>query len=45
MNEVFRQEKKYLMNLADGQALCGRLAGVMMEDGHNGALGHRVRSL
>ena len=45
LNEVFRQEKKYLMNLADGQALCGRLAGVMMEDEHNGALGYRVRSL
>ena len=45
MNEVFRQEKKCLMHLADGQALCGRLGSVMLEDEHNGALGYRVRSL
>lgn len=45
VNEVFRQEKKYLMTIADGQALGGRLGAVMREDGHNGAFGYRVRSL
>ena len=45
MNEVFRQEKKYLMHLADGQVLCGRLGSVMLEDEHNGALGYRVMEI
>ncbi len=45
MNEVLRQEKKYLMTIADGQKLCGLLSSVMHEDEHNGALGYRIRSL
>ena len=45
MNEVLRQEKKYAMNLAEGQTLCARLGRVMMEDAHNGALGYTIRSL
>lgn len=45
MNEVLRQEKKYLITEADGQKLCGLLSRVMMEDSHNGPLGYRIRSL
>ena len=45
MNEVLRQEKKYLITEADGQKLCGLLSRVMTEDPHNGPLGYRIRSL
>lgn len=45
MNEVLRQEKKYLMNLVSMKRLSGRLAQVMIEDPHNGAEGYCVRSL
>ena len=45
MNEVMRQEKKYLINLADGQQLCSRLGNVMIQDEHNGAMGYNIRSL
>ncbi len=45
MNEVLRQEKKYLVMVADGKRICHRLASVMISDPHNGAAGYRVRSL
>lgn len=45
MNEVLRQEKKYLMNLIEGERLCGQLRKVMLEDKHNGTKGYRIRSL
>ncbi len=45
MNEVLRQEKKYLVMLADAQRLYHRLAAVMLPDEHNGGTGYRVRSL
>lgn len=45
MNEVLRQEKKYLMTVIDGKKLCGRLGSIMMEDQHNGDIGYRIRSL
>ncbi len=45
MNEVLRQEKKYLLSIVDGQLLCARLRGCMLEDRHNGAQGYRIRSL
>ena len=45
MREVLRQEKKYLMTLVDGQRLCDRLSGVMLEDAHNGPQGYAIRSL
>ena len=45
MNEVYRQEKKYFMTLPDMRELSGRLASVMIQDGHNGADGYRIRSL
>ena len=45
VNEVLRQEKKYLMNLVSMKRLSGQLAQVMIEDPHNGAEGYCVRSL
>lgn len=45
MNEVYRQEKKYLMTLVDMGRLQGRLEPVMLQDSHNGALGYTIRSL
>lgn len=45
MNEVLRQEKKYLMNMVDMRRLSGQLRRVMIPDAHNGALGYRIRSL
>lgn len=45
MNEVFRQEKKYLMTILDLQKLSGRLEPVMLQDPHNGAQGYTIRSL
>ena len=45
MNEVLRQEKKYLMNVIESERLRGVLEKVMLEDAHNGAKGYRIRSL
>lgn len=45
MNEVLRQEKKYLMNLPDSLSLSQRLGNIMIQDEHNGELGYPVRSL
>lgn len=45
MNEVFRQEKKYLMNLEDMRRLSWALDSVMKEDPHNGTQGYQIRSL
>lgn len=45
MNQVYRQEKKYFMNVLDLERLGARLAPVMIEDKHNGAQGYRIRSL
>ena len=45
MNEVLRQEKKYLLTAADARLLSARLGGVMMEDEHNGPQGYSIRSL
>lgn len=45
MNEVLRQEKKFLMNVIDCERLCGILNQVMIKDPHNGAQGYRIRSL
>ena len=45
VNQVLRQEKKYQITAADVPILCARLGRVMMQDGHNGPLGYRVRSL
>lgn len=45
VNEVLRQEKKYLLTAEAGQRLSARLSGVMLEDGHNGPQGYVIRSL
>ena len=45
MNEVLRQEKKYLMTEVDCLKLTGKLEKFMIEDPHNGARGYRIRSL
>lgn len=45
MNEVLRQEKKYLMNAVDLQKLSGRLESVLIQDPHNGPQGYSIRSL
>ncbi len=45
MNEVLRQEKKYLVNIVDSRKLCARLDKVMEQDKHNGLYGYRIRSL
>ena len=45
VNEVLRQEKKYLMTLQNVKSLSGKLSQVLMEDEHNGANGYSIRSL
>ncbi|MDE7029495.1 MAG: polyphosphate polymerase domain-containing protein [Lachnospiraceae bacterium] len=45
MNEVLRQEKKYLISLDQMYAYSQYFGGVMMQDAHNGAEGYAIRSL
>ena len=45
VNEVLRQEKKYLMTLQNVKKLTGKLSQVLVEDEHNGADGYSIRSL
>lgn len=45
MNEVFRQEKKYLLTDAEARCLSAHLSKVMIEDAHNGPQGYSIRSL
>ncbi len=45
MNEVLRQEKKFLLNASAEAALRGRLEKIMMLDPHNGPRGYKIRSL
>ncbi len=45
MNEVYRREEKYLMNMVDMQKLSAKLDAVMHQDPHNGAEGYSIRSL
>mgnify|MGYP005759044101 FL=1 len=45
MNEVLRQEKKYLINIMDVGRMSGFLEKVMSKDEHNGYEGYAVRSL
>ena len=45
MNEVFRQEKKFLINLERMYHHSGNLAKFMMEDPHNMGDGYLIRSL
>ena len=45
MNRVLREEKKFLINMADCLRLSHKLAQVMMQDAHNGPRGYLIRSL
>ena len=45
MQQVARQEKKYLTDVASATRLRGRLRHVLHEDEQGGADGYRVRSL
>ena len=45
MNEVLRQERKYLLSTAAARRLAQRLSPVMAEDPHNGTAGYQIRSL
>lgn len=45
MNEVLRQEKKFLIPLAQMYELADEISQVMQEDAHNKGIGYPVRSL
>lgn len=45
MNEVLREEKKFLINIADTLRLSHRLDQVMIQDEHNGIHGYNIRTL
>lgn len=45
VNQVLREEKKYLLSLTEARALAHRLGQVLHEDLHNGACGYVIRSL
>ena len=45
MNRVYREEKKFLVNLEEFRRLAHHWDQFLMEDEHNGALGYHVRSL
>lgn len=45
MNKVFREEKRFLISIAEFRSTAGRLEKVMMQDSHNGTHGYMIRSL
>ena len=45
MNKVLREEKKFLINIADFRSISARLEKVMAQDPHNGVHGYIIRSL
>ena len=45
MNKVLREEKKFLINIADFRSTSARLEKVMAQDPHNGVNGYMIRSL
>ena len=45
MNKVLREEKKFLINIADFRSISARLEKVMAQDPHNGVNGYIIRSL
>ena len=45
MNKVLREEKKFLINIADFRQTGARLEKVMAQDPHNGVNGYMIRSL
>lgn len=45
LNQVFREEKKFLINMADYKEKSHQLEQVLIEDPHNGTDGYMIRSL
>lgn len=45
MNQVYREEKKFLVNIAEFRRHAHRLEQILIPDPHNGPMGYRVRSL
>ena len=45
MNKVLREEKKFLISIAEYRSLCSRLEKVLAQDPHNGVNGYMIRSL
>lgn len=45
MNQVIREEKKFLINVADASTVATRVSKVMQADPHNGTHGYLIRSL
>ena len=45
MNEVLRQENKFLINFRQFIELKSKLSEIMIPDKHNGDEGYRIRSL
>lgn len=45
MNKVLREEKKFLISIADFRQTSAKLEKVMMQDSHNGVHGYLIRSL
>ena len=45
VNQVYREEKKFLITLEEFRRLAHHLGHFLMEDEHNGALGYCIRSL
>lgn len=45
LNKVLREEKKYLINIADFRRTSAKLEKVMAQDPHNGVNGYVIRSL
>ena len=45
MNEVYRKEKKFLINIQEQIKCIAYLEKIMIQDEHNGANGYNIRSL
>ena len=45
MNKVLREEKKFLISIAEFRSISGRLEKVLRQDSHNGMHGYMIRSL
>ena len=45
LNRVYREEKKYLISVADFIEKSHQIGKVMLEDPHNGTHGYMIRSL
>ena len=45
MNKVLREEKKFLISIAEFRATSGKLEKVMIQNPHNGTHGYIIRSL